>query len=65
MKGWMLFLAMAGAAEASEPAEPALTVGEAVQIALERHPDVGKARAASEALKGKIRQVRAQALPEI
>jgi outer membrane protein len=61
----MLFLAMTGVAAASEPAEPALTLGEAVQIALERHPDVGKARAASDALKGKIRQVRAQALPEV
>ena len=43
----------------------ALTLDEAVRLAIERHPDVGKARAAAAALKGKIREVRAQALPEI
>jgi outer membrane protein TolC len=37
---------------------------EAVRLALERHPETGKARAAADALKGKIREVRAQALPE-
>jgi len=41
-----------------------LTLDEAVRLALSRHPDIGKARAAADALKGKIREVRAQALPE-
>ena len=43
--------------------EAALTVGEAVKLAIGRHQDVAKARAAAEALKGKTREVRAQALP--
>ncbi|HWR49826.1 MAG TPA: TolC family protein, partial [Bryobacteraceae bacterium] len=42
-----------------------VTLTEAVKIALSRHPDVGKAKAAADALKGKITEVRAQALPEI
>jgi outer membrane protein len=42
-----------------------LTLEEAVRIALERHPDVEKARANSDVLKGRIREVRAQALPEV
>jgi outer membrane protein len=45
--------------------EPALTLEDAARLAMERHPDVGKARAQSDALKGKIREVRAQALPEV
>jgi outer membrane protein TolC len=36
-----------------------------VRLTVERHPDVGKAQAAADALKGKIREVRAQALPEV
>lgn len=51
---------------AQEPPEDRpLTIEEAVRITLERHPDVEKARAAAEALKGKIREVRAQALPDV
>lgn len=42
-----------------------VTLPEAVRIALERHPDVAKARTAADALKGKIREVRAQALPDV
>lgn len=42
-----------------------VTLEEAVRIALERHPDVGKARAGAEVLKGRTREVRAQALPEV
>jgi outer membrane protein len=42
-----------------------LTLAEAVQISLERHPDVGKARAAADALKGKIREVRSAAFPDV
>src|SRR5690242_12648830 len=42
-----------------------LTLVEAVRLAVGRHPDVQKARAAVDILKGKIREVRAQALPDI
>jgi len=42
-----------------------LTLAEAVQISLERHPDIGKARAAADALKGKIREVRSAAFPDV
>lgn len=42
-----------------------ITLPEAVRIALAHHPDVAKARAGAEGLKGKVREVRAQALPEI
>ena len=42
-----------------------MTIEEAVRLALERHPDVAKAKAAAEGLKGKIREVRAQALPDV
>jgi outer membrane protein len=45
--------------------EPALTLEEAARLAMDRHPDVGKARAQADALKGKIREVRADALPEV
>lgn len=45
--------------------QPNVTLEEAVKLAIERHPEVGKARAASDALKSRIREVRAQALPEI
>lgn len=55
---WLL----AGALAAQEPA---LTLEEAVRLALSRHPDVGKAKASADALQGKIREVRAQALPEV
>ena len=42
-----------------------VTLEEAVRTAIERHEDVGKARAAADGLKAKIREVRAQALPEV
>jgi outer membrane protein len=45
--------------------EPPLTLEDAVHLAVSRHQDVGKARAAADALKGKVREVRAQALPDI
>lgn len=45
--------------------KPELTIAEAVQIAVKRYPDVEKARASADQLKGKIREVRAQAMPEI
>jgi HAE1 family hydrophobic/amphiphilic exporter-1 len=53
------------AAWRAQAQEPAITLQEAVRIAVEHHQDVGKARAAADALKGKIREVRAQALPDI
>ncbi|HSW48909.1 MAG TPA: TolC family protein, partial [Bryobacteraceae bacterium] len=42
-----------------------LTVEEAVRLSLERYPDVARAKAAAEGLKGRIREVRAQALPDV
>jgi len=57
-------LLMATAAAAGEDERP-LALADAVRLALERHPDVGQAKAASDALKGKIREVRAQALPDV
>ena len=49
----------------AQPVEDVLTLDQAVRLAIARHQDVAKARAAAEALKGKIREVRAQALPDI
>jgi len=60
----LLFLAALGVSLAGAEAEK-ITLPEAVRIALERHPDVAKARTAADALKGKIREVRAQALPDV
>lgn len=45
--------------------EPPLALEDAVRLAIARHQDVAKARAQADALKGKIREVRAQALPDI
>ncbi|MFN7999161.1 MAG: TolC family protein [Bryobacteraceae bacterium] len=45
--------------------QSAVTLSEAVRRAIERHQDVAKAKAGADALKGKIREVRADALPEI
>ena len=42
-----------------------LTLRDAVRIAVEQHPDVRMAQAGADALKGRIREVRAQALPEV
>ncbi|MGQ9632669.1 MAG: TolC family protein [Bryobacteraceae bacterium] len=66
MRRWIvLILTAVLPAAAQAPGEKeALTLDEAVQLALSRHPDVGKAQAGADALKGKIREVRAQALPE-
>ncbi|MBI4906047.1 MAG: TolC family protein [Acidobacteria bacterium] len=47
------------------PAQTPLTLSDAVRAALDRHPDVAKARASAEALQGKVREVRADALPAI
>ena len=45
--------------------EPSVTLNEAVRLALARHEDIGKARATSDALKGKIREIKAQAYPDV
>jgi outer membrane protein len=65
MKHWILLaLAFCLPAAGQTPVEKqTVTLEEAVRLALERHPDVGKAKAVADALKGKIREVRAQALP--
>ena len=60
---FLLLYALPAALAAQE--QTAVTLEEAVRMAIERHPDVGKARAGADALKGKIREVRAQALPDI
>ncbi|MCS6954208.1 MAG: TolC family protein [Bryobacterales bacterium] len=67
MRPHLLLVLLSGAllGAQSPPEDRPLTIEEAVRIALERHPDVEKARAAAEALKGKIREVRAQALPDV
>lgn len=67
MKVWtILILAFCLPAAAQTPAEKApLTVQEAVTIALDRYPDVAKVRSAADALKGTIREVRSQALPQV
>jgi outer membrane protein TolC len=63
MKVLPVFLLLCSPIAAAEP--ETVTLDEAVKLALERHPDVGKAKAGAEVLKGKIREVRAQALPDI
>ena len=42
-----------------------MTLAEAVRIALEHHPDIGKAQASAEVLKGRIREVKADAFPAV
>lgn len=61
----VLFGALIAAPRLGGDEQTALTLGEAVRLAISRHQDVAKARAAAEALKGKTREVRAQALPDI
>ena len=63
MRRYFIFFALGVSLAAAET--DTVTLPEAVRIAIERHPDVGKARAAADALKGKIREVRAQALPDV
>jgi outer membrane protein TolC len=67
MKKWLiLMVACALPAAAQAPgAKESLSVEEAVRLALERYPDVARAKAAAEGLKGRIREVRAQALPDV
>ena len=60
---WLAASAFVAGAAAQESEK--VTLSEAIQLALSRHPEIGKAQAASDVLKGKIREVRAQALPDI
>jgi outer membrane protein TolC len=56
----------AGAAQqAAPPAGDSLTVQQAVALALERNRDVLKSREQVQALKGRIREVRAQVFPNV
>ena len=57
-----LFLS-SGALAAEEPLRVDLPA--AVQMALTRHPDVEKARTSADAFKGKVKEVRSQALPQV
>jgi outer membrane protein TolC len=62
----LLILAISLPAAAQAPGErETVTIEEAVRLAMDRYPDVAKARAAAEGLKGRIREVRAQALPDV
>jgi outer membrane protein len=47
------------------PARPELTLADALNLAMERNPQVLMARARMDVLAGKIREVRAQALPSV
>jgi outer membrane protein TolC len=53
------------AVTAADTGEESLTLEEAVRLSVERYPDVAKARAGADVLKGKIREVRSQALPDV
>ncbi len=60
----LTLLARCGAAQTiNDPLT--LSLPEAVRLAVAQHPDVGKARASADVLKGKVREVRAQALPKV
>jgi len=67
MKAWIILLVAVSVAAAAqmEAESETVTLEEAVEIALVRHPDVEMARAGADAVKGMIREVRAQALPEV
>ncbi len=60
MRALLFYLLAASLASAAEP----LTVRQAVELALQRNQDVLKARQQVSAMRGKIREVRAQALPQ-
>lgn len=53
------------AASAAAGDEAPLALADAVRISLERHPDIGKAQASADALKGRIREVRSAAFPDV
>jgi outer membrane protein TolC len=67
MKRWsglLLLAALPLCAQAPGESE-AITIDQAVRLAFERYPDVARAKLAADALKGKIREVRSQALPDV
>lgn len=67
MRVWIILMAalvMPATAQVADEAE-AVTLEQAITIALARHPDVEAARAAADGLDGRIREVRAQALPKV
>ncbi len=62
----LIAIVLTAGAHAAETDPPAvLTLQDAVRIAVERNRDVQKAREQVEALKGRIREVRAQAFPSV
>lgn len=63
----LLFLTTAGWAQSPGAADgpEALTVDQAIALALERNPQVLSARARTDILQGQIKQVKAQAFPSI
>src|ERR1019366_6173827 len=67
MKAWILIVVAfcVPAAAQTKPDDAVLTLKEAVTTALQHYPDVAKARASADILKGKIREVRSQALPQV
>ncbi|HZT32691.1 MAG TPA: TolC family protein [Bryobacteraceae bacterium] len=63
---WRVVLNLAaGLLWAAEPEPTVVTIAEAVRMATERYPDVGKAKANADQLKGRIREVRSEALPSV
>ena len=67
MKPWLTLALLAVLPAAAQPApeKETITIEEAVRLSFERFPDIARARLAADALKGKIREVRAQALPDV
>ncbi|MCC6858161.1 MAG: TolC family protein, partial [Bryobacterales bacterium] len=61
----IIVLALALVPARAQEEATALTLPEAVRLAVARHPEVGKAKASADVLKGKVREVRAQALPDV
>lgn len=58
-------LCITATVRAADDGPLAVTLSEAVRLAMERHPDVEKARQAGEILKGRVKEVRSQALPDV
>ena len=50
---------------ASFAQQPPVSLNDAVNMALVRHEDIGKAQVAAEGLKGKIREVKSEAYPDV
>ncbi len=67
MKPWLTLALLAALPATAQPApeKETISIEEAVRLSFERYPDIARARLAADALKGKIREVRAQALPDV